>query len=111
LPTLNIKSSIKEFNDTEERDGYEGGEIILLGAYSGCGKTLWMLQECVNVVKQGFNAGCFILGKTYQHEVVEKLLSYLEDKPRREVKAHFKELYKKNESVFNKITFLNPIRI
>jgi hypothetical protein len=72
-----------------------------------CGKTSWMLQECVNVVKQGFNVGCFILGETYQHEVVEKILSYLEDKPRREVKTNFKELYKKNESTFDKITFLN----
>jgi hypothetical protein len=76
-----------------------------------CGKTSWMLQECINVVKQGFNAGCFILGETYQHEVVEKILSYLEDKPRREVKAHFKEFYKKNESIFNKITFLNSTEL
>ena len=79
-PTV-IRSLIEGVNNSLLYKGYKSGDVIIVVAKPGCGKTMFMVNELANASKQGYNALHLFIGDITDYDGFVRYLSNVSDVP------------------------------
>ena len=73
-PTI-IRSVIPSINDSLLYKGYKSGDVVIVVAKPGCGKTMFMVNELANAARQGYNALHLFIGDMTEYDGLVRYLS------------------------------------
>ena len=73
-PTI-IKSVFGSINDSLLAKGYTSGDVVIVVAKPGCGKTMFMVNELANAARQGYNALHLFIGDMTEYDGLVRYLS------------------------------------
>lgn len=73
-PTI-VKSVVSSINDSLLYKGYKSGDIAIIVAKPGCGKTMFMVNELANAARQGYNALHLFIGDMTEYDGLVRYLS------------------------------------
>lgn len=74
-----IKSSFSVINNASTYKGYKYGDLTMVAAESGVGKSTWLVTECANFLAQGFKVAHLLLGDLSNYDVLLKYVANLND--------------------------------
>jgi len=88
-----IKSSCEALNSSNAYGGYKLGDIVMVAAGAGIGKSTFMVQEGCAALAQGFKVLHVFLGDMFEFDAAVKYISRLGDANVRDVAANFRDHY------------------
>lgn len=98
-----IRSTLDLVNNTfYPIDGWMRGQIVMVIGAPGTGKSLFLQQECINMVKNGHKCYYIAMGDLTEYDMLVRMLSQYLHISMNEVSANLLKYYNENKEVFKK---------
>lgn len=103
------KSRYDFINNSSVGGGYLPGQIVVVCACPGVGKSLFMQGEAVNFIEQGKRVHIICLGDLNRLDLIKRMTCMIAKKPKREVESNLKQYYGEYKHLFEELLYITTV--